>query len=152
MEEVVLSTHGYAEVFIPDLQRALAEGDFKWLDEYLDDNVKLLDICRTLRDAISDIKTYDSYVDLAIHSFSPHTVGYEPYLRRSKNSLLRCIEALKRKEEEMNQMGQRRSKLENCSSMLRRMGEKLHMENLKKQLNALKRCNLMVSSLILLHL
>ena len=49
-------------------------------------------------------------------------------------------------------MGQRRSKLENCSSMLRRMGEKLNMENLKKQLNALKRCNLMVSSLILLHL
>ena len=129
MEEVVLSTHGYAEVFIPYLQRALAEGDFKWLDEYL-----------------------DSYVDLAIHSFSPQTIGYEPHLRRSKKSLLRCIEALKRKEEEINQMGQRRSKLENCSSMLRRMGEKLNMENLKKQLNALKRCNLMVSSLILLHL
>ena len=87
---------------------------------------------RTLRDAISDIKTYDSYVDLAIHNFSTQTVGYEPHLRRSKNSLLRCIEALKRKEDEMNQMGQRKSKLENCSSMLRRMGEKLNMEATSK--------------------
>jgi hypothetical protein len=128
MEDVVLSTHGSAEAFIPDLQRALDEGDFKWLDEYLDDSVKLLDICRALRDAITEIRTYDSCVDLAIRSFSRPAFGYEPHLRRSRNTLLRCIEAVKRKEEEMNQLGQRRSKLENCSSMLRRMGEKLNME------------------------
>ena len=46
-------------------------------------------------------------------------------LIRAKNILHECIEAMKKKDEELDRQGQQRSKLENCSSMLRRMGEKL---------------------------
>eukprot|EP00249_Psilotum_nudum_P003448 c1684_g1_i1 orf=107-481(+) len=53
---VVLSTHSDVEAFVPDLQHALDEGNHKWLDEYLDDSVKLIDICIVLRDTITDIK------------------------------------------------------------------------------------------------
>lgn len=129
--EVVLSTHASVEAFVPDLQQALADGDFKWLDEYLDDSVKLLDVCRTLRDAITEMKNYHTYVELALHTLCNGSMG-DAQLRRAKNALRKCKEALKRKDEEMNHLGQRRSKLENCSSMLRRMGEKLNMEDASK--------------------
>ncbi|MCO5611802.1 hypothetical protein L7F22_066061 [Adiantum nelumboides] len=129
--EVVLSTHASVEAFVPDLQQALADGDFKWLDEYLDDSVKLLDICRALRDAITEIKNYHVYVELALHTLAKGSLG-DAQLRRSKNALLKCMDALKRKDDEVNHLGQRRSKLENCSSMLRRMGEKLNMEDASK--------------------
>ncbi|KAH7288232.1 hypothetical protein KP509_31G018000 [Ceratopteris richardii] len=129
--EVVLSTHASVEAFVPDLQQALADGDFKWLDEYLDDSVKLLDICRALRDALEEIKNYHVLVELALHTLEKGAIG-DAQLRRSKNVLLKCMEALKRKDDDINHLGQRRSKLENCSSMLRRMGEKLNMEDASK--------------------
>lgn len=129
--EAVLSTHASVEAFVPDLQQALADGDFKWLDEYLDDSVKLLDICRTLRDAITEIKNYNIRVELALHTLDKGTMG-DAQLKRAKNALNNCMEALKRKDDEVNHLGQRRSKLENCSSMLRRMGEKLNMEDASK--------------------
>lgn len=129
--EVVLSTHASVEAFVPDLQQALADGDFKWLDEYLDDSVKLLDICRALRDAITEIRNYHIHVELALHTLEKGSFG-DAQLRRAKNALMKCMESLKRKDDEVNHLGQRRSKLENCSSMLRRMGEKLNMEDASK--------------------
>ncbi|KAH7277258.1 hypothetical protein KP509_39G042700 [Ceratopteris richardii] len=129
--EVVLSTHAGVEAFVPALQQALADGDFKWLDEYLDDSVKLLDICRALGDAISEIKNYCVYVELALHTLEKGVIK-DAQLHRCKNALIKCMETLKRKDDDVNQLGQRRSKLENCSSMLRRMGEKLNMEDASK--------------------
>eukprot|EP00249_Psilotum_nudum_P020244 c27617_g1_i1 orf=69-1145(-) len=128
---VVLSTHSYVEAFIPDLQHALDEGNNKWLDEYLDDSIKLLDVCIVLRDTIADIKSYHAFVQLAVHSLEKCTVG-EAQLRRAKNAMAKCTEALKRKDEEFSPQGQKRSKLETCSSILRRMGEKLSVEDALK--------------------
>jgi hypothetical protein len=46
-------------------------------------------------------------------------------LIKAKNILHECIEAMKKKEEELDRQGKQRSKMENCTSMLRRIGEKL---------------------------
>lgn len=127
---LVLCTHAAVEGFVPDLQQALADGDTKWLDEYLDDSVKLLDVCNALKEAVEDIKNYQVFVELALHALERESMG-EAQLRRAKNALGRCTEVLKRRDEE-NHLGQRRSKLENCSSMLRRMGEKLNQEDASK--------------------
>eukprot|EP00249_Psilotum_nudum_P020245 c27617_g2_i1 orf=1050-2123(-) len=127
---VVLSTHSNVQAFVPALQQALAE-DNKWLAEYLDDSIKLLDICIVLTDTINDIKNYHTFVELAVHSLEKGVLG-EAQLRRAKNAMAKCTEALKRKDEEFNPQGQKRSKLETCSSILRRMGEKLNVEDASK--------------------
>lgn len=129
--QLVLSTHASAEAFVPDLQQALSHGDTKWLDEYLDDSVKLLDICNALREAIEEIKSYHGHVELALHALEEAYMG-EAQLRRARNALRKCTDALRRKHEESSHLGQRRSKLEKCSSMLRRMGGKLSMEDASK--------------------
>lgn len=127
----VLSTHAFVEAFVPDLRQALADGETKWLDEYLDDSVKLLDVCNALREAITDMKNYHVYVELALHTLEKGSIG-EAQLRRAKKALSKCTDALKRRDEDVNHLGQRRSKLESCSSMLRRMGEKLNLEDSTK--------------------
>lgn len=128
---VILGAHHSVEAFVPDLQQALADGNTKWLDEYLDDSVKLLDICNALKDAIADVKNYQVFVQLALHTLEKGNMG-EAQLRRAKNALSKCMDALKRKDEDVNHFGHRRSKLETCSSMLRRMGEKLNVEDASK--------------------
>lgn len=130
--KVVLSTHASAEAFVPELQQALLHGDTKWLHAYLDDSVKLLDTCNALREAIKEIKSYHGHVKLALNALDKAYIG-EAQLRRAKAALCQCVNALKKKDEGSNNVGgHRRSRLENCSSMLRRMGEKLNMENASK--------------------
>eukprot|EP00250_Pteridium_aquilinum_P017950 c23859_g1_i1 orf=394-1176(+) len=126
--EVVFSTHASAEAFAPDLHQALVSGDVRWLDEYLDNSIKLLDICVALKEAISEIKSYHVQLQLALRALEKGTMG-EAQLRRCLHALQKCMEAVKRKDDHL---GQRRSKLENCSSMLRRMGEKLNTEDALK--------------------
>jgi hypothetical protein len=46
---VVLATHSNVEALVPDLQFPLTERDGKWVDEYLDDSAKLLDVCNVLQ-------------------------------------------------------------------------------------------------------
>ncbi|KAI5066625.1 hypothetical protein GOP47_0019249 [Adiantum capillus-veneris] len=154
--EMVLSTHASAEVFATDLHQALAHGDNKWLDEYLDHSIKLLDICLTLKEAIADIKSYCVHVKLALRALEKCTMG-EIQFRRCVKALKKCMDALKRRDEIVNHLGQRRSKLENCSSMLRRMGERLNTDDASKgnfflaiyavQVNTIFTCGLLSSAL-----
>ncbi|MCO5584470.1 hypothetical protein L7F22_038398 [Adiantum nelumboides] len=129
--EMVLSTHSSAEALAADLWQALTHGDNKWLEEYLDHSIKLLDVCLTLKEAIAEVKSYCAHVKLALRALEKGMMG-EIQLRRCVKALKKCMEALKRKEEAVNHLGQRRSKLENCSSMLRRMGERLNTEDASK--------------------
>lgn len=129
--EVVTSTHTSAEAFVPDFLQALGAGDVRWLDDYLDNSVKLLDICIALKEALAEMKNYRTHLVLALHSLEKGTME-EPQLRRCKVRLETCVEILKRKDDTVNYLGQRRSKLENCSSILRRMGERLNTEDATK--------------------
>lgn len=91
----------------------------------LDDNAKLLDVCNVLRDGIADVENYQTLVQLALHNVDNRTESCsEGKYYRARNTLADCKEAIKKKDTEYKQ-GVPKSKLENCSSLLRTMGEKL---------------------------
>ncbi|KAH7306770.1 hypothetical protein KP509_22G029200 [Ceratopteris richardii] len=126
--EMVLSTHSSAEAFASDLHQCIIIGDERCIDSFLDNSVKLLDTCVVLKASIADIKSYCSYLKAASRAVEKESIG-EIQLKRSLNSLKKCMDALKRGNDVNNHLTQRRSKLENCSSMLRRMGERLNNED-----------------------
>jgi hypothetical protein len=124
---VVLATHSNVEALVPDLQFPLTERDGKWVDEYLDDSAKLLDVCNVLKEGISDVEHYQMLVQVALLNLDNNnneSCFSEAKYHRARNALQDCKEAIKKKDTEYRQ-GQPKSKLENCSSMLRTMGEKL---------------------------
>lgn len=122
---VVLATHTNLGRLIPDSELSLCQGTDKWIEEYLDDNAKLLDVCNVLRDGIADVENYQTLVQLALHNVDNRTESCsEGKYYRARNTLADCKEAIKKKDTEYKQ-GVPKSKLENCSSLLRTMGEKL---------------------------
>ncbi|KAH9558014.1 hypothetical protein CY35_07G114900 [Sphagnum magellanicum] len=121
---VVLASHSNVEALIPDLQFPLSDKDDKWMDEYLDDSAKLLDVCNVLKEGISDVEHYQMLVQVALVNLDNRESFSEAKYHRARNALQDCKEAIKTKDTEYKQ-GQPKSKLENCSSMLRTMGEKL---------------------------
>lgn len=126
--EVVLYTHSTVLQVIPELlQLPLNEREKRSINEYLDDSVNLLDACNVLRESFEDVQRYQMLVQVALHSLMDVRSEEQIKITRSKNVLHECIVAIRRKEEEAGsaRQGNQRSKLENCSSMLRRMGEKL---------------------------
>lgn len=122
---LVLFTHSSVAKTIQELELPLGEKDEKSINDYLDDSVKLLDVCNVLKESFADVERYQMLVQLALHCFDNKDSMNDKNLIRAKNILYECIEAMKKKDEELDRQGQQRSKLENCSSMLRRMGEKL---------------------------
>lgn len=117
---VVLSTHASVEALIPNLTLPLSSKDDKWVDEYLDDSAKLLDVCNVLKEGIADLNEYQMLVQVAIRNLQ----GKDGSCYRARNALQECMGAIKKKDTEYRQ-GHAKSKLESCSSMLRTMGEKL---------------------------
>ena len=121
---VVLATHANVESLIPESQFTISQRDNKWVDEFLDDSAKLLDVCNVLREGISEVEHYQMLVQLGLHTLDNRECSGEPKYFRARNALADCKEAIKKKDTEYRQ-GLPKSKLENCSSMLRTMGEKL---------------------------
>uniref|UniRef100_A0A0D6R5P0 Uncharacterized protein n=1 Tax=Araucaria cunninghamii TaxID=56994 RepID=A0A0D6R5P0_ARACU len=123
----VLAAHVAVGAAIPAARKApalLSDKDAKSVNDYLDDSVKLLDVCNALKESFADVERYQMLVQLALHSLDTGESMNEKKLIRTKAVLNECIEAMKKKDEELDRQGQQRSRLETCSSMLRRMGEK----------------------------
>lgn len=125
---VVIYAHSTVLKVIPEhLQLPLNEKEKRSINEYLDDSVNLLDACNVLRESFGDVQRYQMMVQVALHSLMDVRSEEQVKVTRLKNILHECVVAIRRKEEEAGsgRQGNQRSKLENCSSMLRRMGEKL---------------------------
>ncbi|KAJ7513709.1 hypothetical protein O6H91_23G011700 [Diphasiastrum complanatum] len=119
----VLATNSAVENLLV-LHQSLSNRDSKWVDEYLDDSAKLLDVCNFLKEGLADVDQYHVQVELALHAFEAKDGLSEIKCNRAKHALIDCMEVNERKDQELLQR-QQKSKLETCSSMLRRMGEKL---------------------------
>lgn len=117
---VVLATHSNVEELIPNLEFPPSDRDDKWVDEYLDDSAKLLDVCNVLREGISEVDHYKMHVQIALRNLDLKDCK----LYRARSALHDCLGGIKKKDTEYRQ-GHPKSKLESCSSMLRVMGEKL---------------------------
>ncbi|KAH7306774.1 hypothetical protein KP509_22G029400 [Ceratopteris richardii] len=125
---MVLSTHSSAEVFVLDIHVSASIGSRKWIDSFLDNTICLLDTCVDLKAAIAEIRNYYGHIKIALRAVEKDPIG-EISVKRYMKALKKCIDALKRKDDAVNHLGQRRSKLECCSSMLRRMAERLNIED-----------------------
>ncbi|GLJ17449.1 hypothetical protein SUGI_0303790 [Cryptomeria japonica] len=114
--DVCLYVHSMVEENFPHIGK-----NSKWVNEHLEDMVKLLDICNALRESMSDIKQYKVELQLIVHGFQ----GCGPIGARQ---LLRARTALGNFNDpsaKAKEASEGKSRLENCSSMLRRMGERL---------------------------
>ncbi|KAH7306819.1 hypothetical protein KP509_22G032300 [Ceratopteris richardii] len=129
--EMVLSTHASAEAVVLELQHDANNSDRKCINSFLDSSVKLLDTCVIVKAAVAEIKSYCGHLKVALRALEKEPIG-EVQLKRCMKALNKCMDALKRREDAVNHLGHRRTKLENCSSMLRRMGERLNMEDASK--------------------
>ncbi|KAH9307935.1 hypothetical protein KI387_035846 [Taxus chinensis] len=87
----------------------------KWMNQHLDDMVHLLEVCNLLRDSISEITKQHMCVQVAIRGLGINPNAHA--LERARNSLA-CW--LGKKEIQ--------SRLEKCMSILRRMADKLNLE------------------------
>eukprot|EP01018_Ginkgo_biloba_P023954 Gb_18312 [translate_table: standard] len=123
--DVSLSTHYHVEKLFPHIREAHLHENCNWVNQHLDDTVKLLDVCNVLRESISDIKQYMTSLQMAIHCLEGKGNLNAGQLVRARNSLGNCLEAMRKEESHNNAQVRRRSKLEKCSFMLRRMAENL---------------------------
>lgn len=128
---VLSAIHADLKSLITDLQFPATEWDEKWMDEYLDDTVKLLDICLALNVEISKLEYFQLLVHYALHllDFSDG-VWSNDKLFRAKGSL----QELKGKMDLKGENGvnsQRNGKIENCTVILQRMSKSLQFGKVK---------------------
>jgi len=66
---LMLFTHSSVAKTIPELELPLAEKDEKSINDYLDDNVKLLDVCNVLKERFTNMERYQMLGQLSLHCF-----------------------------------------------------------------------------------
>ncbi|KAH7306776.1 hypothetical protein KP509_22G029500 [Ceratopteris richardii] len=125
--DMVLSTHSSTERMVSESHHPVSNVDGKSINTLLENSIKLLDTCVVLKTAVGEIKNYCGYLEIALRAVQKDPMS-EIQVKRCMKALKKCMEVLNRKDDFVHHFGQRRSKLENCSSTLRRMGEKLNTE------------------------
>lgn len=88
--------------------------DRKWIDDYLNNVVELLDACNIIRERIATVMKYTESVSFALHSLGGGRVLTESALIRARVALSSC-----------ESMERRWSELDRCAPSLRKLGEKL---------------------------
>ncbi|KAJ7514089.1 hypothetical protein O6H91_23G027200 [Diphasiastrum complanatum] len=127
-----LDTNSAVEALFPDFELPYSEREDKWVDDYLDDSAKLLDVCNALKAKISDMKHYQTQLQLALHLVDARDNWgtRDAQCQRARNALRDCLLATKRRDEIQGQ-----AKLDSCNSTLRRMADnKLAAPTLKSKL------------------
>ncbi|KAH7306781.1 hypothetical protein KP509_22G030000 [Ceratopteris richardii] len=124
--DMVLSTYSSAEMMFPDLHVAGFRGNQKWIDSFWDNSIKLLDICIALKAALSEAKSYCVHLKVALRAAEKDPLC-EIQVKRCMNALKKCVKALSNKDDSGSPLAQHKSKIEYCTSMLRRKGERLNM-------------------------
>lgn len=123
--EVLSATHADFKSLISDLRFPATEWNEKWKDEYLDDTVKLLDICIALNAEIAKLEHFQLLVHYALHllDFSGGICSNDK-LFRAKDSLKELmLKTDLKKKTCLN--SQRNGKIENCSVILQGMSNSL---------------------------
>lgn len=128
---VLSATHAYLKSLITYLQFPTAEWDEKWMDEYLDDTVKLLDIFLSLNVEISKLEYFQLLVHYALHLLE---FSYGVWSNDKLFHVKRSLQELKEKMDSKGKTGantQRNSRIENCIVILQRMRKSLQFGKVK---------------------
>jgi len=114
--------HNNINTLTTALQFPVSDWDEKWMDMYLDDSVKLLDICNALTSELSRLEQSQLLLKYASHILD--STGASP----SSEELMRVHSSL---HDWMEKIHSRSLKLENCSSILQELTTTLHLVKAK---------------------
>ncbi|XP_043723657.1 UPF0496 protein 4-like [Telopea speciosissima] len=120
--ELLSETYADIKVLIAELQFPVADWDEKWMDIYLDNSVKLLDICLAFSSELSRINQAHLLLQCVLHLLDISKAS------PSHEQLLRAHSSLG---DWMKQISLRNPKLENCSTILHGLIESLHLNKVK---------------------
>uniref|UniRef100_A0A0D6R877 Uncharacterized protein n=1 Tax=Araucaria cunninghamii TaxID=56994 RepID=A0A0D6R877_ARACU len=130
---VLSATHKDLKPLIADLQFPATEWDEKWMDQYLDDTLKLMDICIALNAEISKLQENQLLVQYVMHLLdSSGGIPSTEKLLRAKDSLRDLMEETNLQRENRNGTNSgKNGKIENCTAILQRLSKGLQFGKLK---------------------
>ncbi|XP_057850029.2 protein BPS1, chloroplastic [Cryptomeria japonica] len=132
--EALSATHKDLKTVIEDLKFPATEWEQKWMDQYLDDTLKVMDICIALNAEISKLQESQLLVQYVLHilAFSGGSVPCADKLDRAKGSLRDLMEKsdMKRKKEN-GAISMRNCKIENCTRILQGLRNGLQFGKVK---------------------
>lgn len=114
--------HANIKTLTSALQFPVSDWDEKWMDMYLDDSVKLLDICNALTSELSRLDQSQLLLKYALHILASSSAS------PSFDELGRVHSSL---HDWMVQVRSRSPKLENCSSILQQLNNTLNLVKVK---------------------
>ena len=115
-------THTNVKTLTTNLQFPVSDWDEKWMDMYLDNSVKLLDICNALTSELSRLDQSQLLLKYGMHILA--SAGTSP----SSEELKRVHSSL---HDWMEKIHSRSPKLEKCSSILQELTGTLHLVKVK---------------------
>ncbi|XP_058085057.1 UPF0496 protein 4-like [Magnolia sinica] len=115
-------THMAIKTLITELQFPISDWDEKWMDTYLDNSVKLLDICIAFSSEISRLNQGHLLLQYVLHILDSSS-GFP-----SMEQLVRARSSL---HDWMQQINSKNSKLENCTTVLHGLIRSLHLAKFK---------------------
>ncbi|KAF5192545.1 Bps1 protein [Thalictrum thalictroides] len=114
--------HTDIKVLITELQLPVSDWDQKWMDVYLDNSVRLLDICIAFNSELSRLSQGQLLLQCVRHALDVSSSFPSPVqLAKSHTSL----------DEWMQQISTKNTKIENCSSILHGLAGSLHSPKIK---------------------
>ena len=128
--EALCTLHGDLRSLVAELRFPIEKWDKKWIDQYIDDTVKLLDICIALNVEISSLDHRHLIVQYALHLLN-FSIGMS-----SSNKLFHARDHLQEligetKSKEKNGASQTNRKIENCAAILNGISKSLHLRRVK---------------------
>lgn len=128
--EALCTLHSDLRSLVAELRFPIAKWDQKWIDQYLDDTVKLLDICIASNAEISWLDHRHLIVQYVLHLLnSSDGMPSSDKLFRAKDHLQELMGETKVKEK--NGASQTNRKIENCAAILKGMSKSLHLRKVK---------------------
>lgn len=116
--ECLCEIHKDIKILITDLELPLCDWDDKWIDVYLDNSVKLLDICIALTSELSRLNQGHLLLQCVLHNLRKYNTAPPKQPERSVNSWREHI-------------GSKNPKLENCLVILDRLAESINLPKVK---------------------
>jgi len=128
--EVLCTMHSDLRSFVVELRFPISKWDKKWIDQYLDDTVNLLDICIALNAEISWLDHRHLIVQYVLHllNFSDGMPSSDKLCRA--NDHLRDLRG-ETKSQGKNGASQTNRKIEDCAARLEGMCKSLHLRKVK---------------------
>ncbi|XP_010261326.1 PREDICTED: UPF0496 protein 4-like isoform X2 [Nelumbo nucifera] len=120
--QLLSETHTDIKTLVTDLQFPVSDWDDKWMDVYLDNSIKLLDICIAFSSELSRLNQGQLLLQCVLHVLDVSSTF------PSKEQLMRAHSSIS---DWMQRIHLRSPKLENCAVILHELAESLHLPKIK---------------------